>query len=205
MKNNKNGEIAKLKSLVDKETRRAVRKMQPLKYIDTPFRSFPTTLGTFINLNLPGVQGTANGTRTGDEIELDRIEVRDYQLYGDTPVNVIRAIYFQSKGNTPISSSGLILANDYSGAPGITSQYQSFIEKTGISILKDKTTVMCSAGQNAIVTSHWVMKPSIKKIVFDSGGSTTSNGQTQLYLVSDSNIIPNPAYVADVRIYYRDV
>jgi len=177
----------------------------PLKYVDTPFRSFPTTSGTFINLNLPGIQGVANGQRTGDEIEIDRIEVREYQLYGDSPVNTIRAIYFQSRGNAPITSSGLILANDFSGAPGITSQYQSFIEKTGIRILQDRSTVLCGNGSNAIVCRKFTMKPAIPRIAFDSGGTGTSDGQTQLFLVSDSAVVPNPTYVASVRIYYRDI
>lgn len=205
MKNNKTNSQASLKSLISKQVRRDMKSVVPLKYVDTPFRSFPTTSGAFINLNLPGIQGTANGQRTGDEIEIDRIEVRDYQLYGDSPVNTIRAIYFQSKGNTPIASSALILANDFSGAPGITSQYQSFIEKTGIRILKDKTTVVCGTGSNAVVVNKWTMKPSIPRIAFDSGGTGTSDGQTQLFLISDSAVTPNPTYVAAVRIYYRDV
>jgi hypothetical protein len=205
MQKNKSNSQARLKSLVDKEIRRNMKSTVPLKYVDTPLRSFPTTAGTFINLNLPGVQGTANGQRTGDEIEIDRIEVRDYQLYGDTPVNTILSIYFQSKGSTPLTTISLLLGNDFSGYPGITSQYQTFIEKTGIRIMKDKTTVVCQNGSNAIVTSHWTMKPSIARIAFEAGATTVVNGQTQLFLISDSAAIPNPTYVADVRIYYRDV
>jgi len=195
----------KTKDSVRQLVKKAVHDMLPLKYVDTPFRSFPTTSGTFININLPGVQGVANGQRSGDEIMIDRIEVRDYLLYGDSPVNTIRAIYFQSKGDVPISSSAIILANDYSGAPGITSQYQSFIEKTGIRILSDTTTVVCGTGSNAVVVREFKMAPKIAKIAFDSGGTTASDGQTQLFLISDSSVVPNPTYVADVRVYYKDV
>lgn len=205
MKNNKSNSQARLKSLVDKEIQRKMKSTVPLKYVDTPFRSFPTTSGTFINLNLPGIQGTANGQRTGDEIEIDRIEVRDYCLYGDNPVNTIRSIYFQSKGDTTLSTISLLLGNDFSGYPGITSQYQTFIEKTGIRILKDKTTVVCQNGSNAVVTSQWTMKPSIPRIAFQAGSTTVANGQTVVFLISDSAAIPNPTYIADVRIYYRDV
>jgi hypothetical protein len=205
MKTNNKPTQAKVKSLINKQVRKALRSNLPIKFVDTPFRQFPTTSGTYVNLNLPGIQGTANGQRTGDEIEIDRIEVRDYQLYGDTPVNTIRAIYFQSKGDAPLTASNQLLANDYSGAPGITSQYQTFVEKTGIHIMKDKTTTMCQNGSNATVTHKWVMKPAIKRIAFNPGLTTVQNGQTQLFLVSDSLLSPNPTYVADVRIYYRDV
>lgn len=205
MKNNKINSQANLKALISKQVKRDMQATVPLKYVDTPFRSFVTTAGNFINLNLSGIQGTANGQRTGDEIEIDRIEVRDYQLYGDTPVNTIRAIYFQSKGVTPLTIVSDLLANDFTGAPGITSQYQTFIEKTGVCILKDKTEVMCSNGSNAIVVSKFTMKPSIPKIAFVAAATTVVNGQTQVFLISDSAITPNPTYIGFVRIYYRDI
>jgi hypothetical protein len=177
----------------------------PCKYIDTAFSYTITTAGTIVNINLPGIQGTGNGQRTGDEIDVEKIEIREYMVAGDSVGNCMRAIYFQTKGYTPLTASNDLLANATGGAPGVTSQYQSFIEKTGVRLISDHAQVMVPSGSNNIVYRHHSHKLPIRRIAFDSGSSTTQNGQTQLLLISDSAITPNPLYTAVVRVYYRDV
>lgn len=187
-----------------KAIKKLINATKPLKYVEIAVTYNITTSGTIVNINLPGVQGTGNGQRTGDEIEVDRIEIREYLIAGDSVGNSIRAIFFQNKGSAVISSAGSLLTNDYAGYPGITSLYQSFIDKTGIKVFSDKTYVMIPQGSNNIVvTRHSHMLP-IKRIAFNSGASTPENGQIQVLLISDSFITPNPSWTANVRVYYRD-
>jgi hypothetical protein len=176
----------------------------PLKYIDTAVSYNVTTSGTVVNLNLPGIQGTANGQRTGDEIEIDSFEVREYFVAGDAVGNAWRIIYFQNNGSSVISSANAVLANDYSGAPGVTSQYDTFVEKTDIKIFSDTTCVNIPSGSNNIVLRHKRMKPKIRKVAFNPSATTVQNGQPQVLFISDSFLAPHPNVTFAFRIYYRD-
>lgn len=177
----------------------------PLKYIDTTFNFTITTSGTIINLNLPGIQGTANGQRVGDEIEIESFQLREHIMFGDSTGNSLRVIHMQSVGSSIITAANEVLSNDFTGNPGVTSMYQSFVEKSDIRILQDKLFVSIPNASNGQILTNVVLKPKISRIAFDSGSTSSQNGQTQVLVISDSSIIPNPGYYGVWRLYYRDV
>jgi hypothetical protein len=159
-----------------------------------------------VYLNLPGNQGALNGQRTGDEIEIDHYEFRVQIANGDTVGNVVRLIHFQAKGEPSwVSNPNQILANDSTGAPGVTSMLQFEIEKTGINVLSDQCYVTTANGNNQVLYKKQRINKGVKKIVFQVGTANVTNGQTFILYISDSFITPHPTIEYVWRVYYRDV
>jgi hypothetical protein len=207
MKNNKNDKRGSKnqKPVTKQQVKQMLNANVPDKYIDTPFSYSVTNPGTLVTINLPGVQGIANGQRTGDEIEIIKIEIREQINVGDSTGNLLRVCYFQCRGPTTLGSIGDLWANGVGGIPTVTSQYQSWVDKTYLKILSDITHSLSATGYTQVISHKHTLSNVIKRVAFNSGSSTPSTGQPQVYLLSDSFITPNPKFEAVVRVWYRDV
>jgi hypothetical protein len=187
------------------QVQKAVSKMIPRKSIDTGAVISVTATGTFTTVDLPITQGTANGQRTGDEIEIDSIRFRSTMYFGDPQGNVIRVIFLQVHGSSTGFAVSDLLSNGSSGFPDVNSHYVPFVEGKRFTILHDQKYVMIPNASNSTRSVNWDCKNYIKRIPFFPGGGFAESGQTLMFTISDSGIIPNPALDFVYRVYYRDV
>lgn len=187
------------------QVKKAMSKMMPQKSIDTGAVISVTATGTFSTIDLPITQGTANGQRTGDEIMIDFIRFRSTMYFGDLQGNVIRVIFLQVHGSATGFAISDLLSNGSSGFPDVNSFYVPFAEGKRYTILHDKKYVMIPNASNSTVSENWDCRNFIKRIPFFPGGGFVESGQTLMFTISDSGIIPNPALDFVYRIYYRDV
>jgi hypothetical protein len=187
------------------QVKKAMSKMMPQKSIDTGAVISVTATGTFSTIDLPITQGTANGQRTGDEITIDFIRFRSTMYFGDPQGNVIRVIFLQVHGSSTGFAISDLLSNGSSGFPDVNSFYVPFVEGKRFTILHDEKYVMIPNASNSTKSVNWDCKNFIKRIPFFPGGGFAESGQTLMFTISDSGIIPNPALDFVYRIYYRDV
>jgi hypothetical protein len=183
----------------------AVAQDIPLKSTDFNGTISPTTGGTLFSISLPTTQGTANGTRTGDDIALVKLELSSTLYYGDALGNVSRIIVFQVVGYAAGISVGSVLSNGSSAAPDVNSHYVPFAEGKGFKILYDRKHITIPDGNNAIVNVNANIIPRTKKISFPPGTAFPNTGQLAVIVISDSGVVPNPVWNYCFRLYYRDV
>lgn len=175
----------------------------PLKAITTNFAGTLTTAGTITVLTQPP-QGLGTAQRTGDEINIENIELCTLSYYGDN-VNVIRYILLQMKGITPALALATFLQNGASGAPDVTSLYVPFYEGRFFDVIYDKTIVLSQNATNSAVVDRQVLQPRVRTIPFIPASSTVVSGDVVLLALSDSGIVPNPSFDFTCRLWFRDI
>jgi len=182
------------------------RKGLPVKSVDTSGLTSITNSGGIIAINLPVMQGTANGQRTGDEVEILAIECRRFYVYGDAIGNVVRFILFQTSGvGSLVTGISSVLSNGGSGAPDVTSHVIPFYGGNYVRVIHDECVNTCASSSKSIVYRSDRWNPEIKIIPFQPGTVNAFNGVMYLLVVSDSGVTPNPALQYSFRIWYRDV
>lgn len=175
----------------------------PLKCITTNSAGGLNSAGRITVLSVPA-QGLGNGQRTGDEINIEDIEITFLSYYGDD-VNVIRYIVLQLEGFTPALALGTFLDTGASGAVDPTSLYIPFYEGRFFKILYDRVIAVVQNGSNAAVPDRVVLKPKIKIMPFVPASTQVTNAQIVVLALSDSAILPNPSFDFTARVYYRDI
>jgi hypothetical protein len=196
----------KQNNMYNSSAKQPKRKGLPLKTVDTSGLTSITNSGGIIAINLPVTQGTANGQRTGDEVEILSIECRRFYVYGDAIGNVVRFILFQTSGvGTLVSGIGSVLSNGGSGAPDVTSHVLPFYGGNYIRVIHDECVNTCQSSAKSIVYKSDRWKPEINTIPFAPGTVNAFNGVLYLLVVSDSGVVPNPALEYSFRVWYRDV
>jgi hypothetical protein len=205
MKKSKTSKAPATTSSIAKQIKKSIVSMVPQKTIDTGAVLAVTATGTITTINLPTVQGTANGQRTGDEIFIDAIKLRSTMYFGDPNGNVIRLIILQALGTPTGLAVSDILSNGSSGFPDVNSHYVPFVPGKRYKILYDAKHIMIPNASNSTISCDVNVSKFVKKIAFFPGGTFAETGQTLMFTISDSGIIPNPALDFVYRVYYRDV
>jgi hypothetical protein len=175
-------------------------KKQPLKYWDVTGQYGVTTTGTSVDIT-PIPQGVGNNARTGDEINLEYIEMK-YSLFCGDATNVMRVIFVRSRGQSGQSFAQL-LSNGHAGSYEVNSMYTPYFEKR-FRVLSDKQFGMSLNGSNSTLTESYRI-PVNQKVVWNTALTTYVDGQIVLYLLSDSAIVTNPSIDFCMRLWYRDI
>jgi len=184
-------------------------KKLPVKTIDTYGTISVTSAGLIGFIFFPTVQGTQNGMRTGDEVQLLKLDFQSTSYYGDAIGNVIRHIIFQIAGpapSTPLTVSD-ILSPGSGSVPEVNSFIKPFYKEGGyIKVLHDAVYTLVEDSTSA-VTAHrkLSMAPRVKTIPFFPGSVNVQNGVMYYLFISDSAILPSPQIDQVYRVYYRDV
>jgi len=195
----KNNSKQKVGLQVAKIIKRSEKK-KPLKYFDFVGTYGPTTTGSVVDFS-PIPQGAGTNQRTGDEINVEYIEVRSASFCGDA-TNIMRVIFVRSKGQS-VQSFANVLAVGNGGTYQYDSLYTPYIEKR-FRVLNDKYYSMSQSGWTDCLVDHYNI-PVNQKIVYQPGAITYIDGQIVLYILSDSGAAPNPAYNICARIWFRDI
>lgn len=184
-------------------------KKLPVKTIDTYGTISVTSAGLVGFIFFPTVQGTQNGMRTGDEIELLKLDFQSTSYYGDAIGNVIRHIIFQIAGpapTVPLTVSD-ILSPGSGSVPEVNSFIKPFYKEGGfIKVIHDAVYTLVEDSTSA-VTAHrrTALVPRTKTIPFIPGTVNVQNGVMYYLFISDSAILPSPQIDQVYRVYYRDV
>jgi len=181
----------------------------PTKTIDTSVAIPGTATGVVGFVFFPTVQGIQNGMRTGDEIELLKVDsIRQY-IYGDPTYNFVRLIVFQIAGPAPATPlvPGDILSPDFTGSPGPSSFIKPFYQNAQyIRVLLDECKGL-TGPQSAIgaINVRSVLRPRVATIPFFPTSVNTMNGVMYYLVIADSSIIPHPLMVLNFRVHYKDI
>lgn len=175
----------------------------PVKCITTNVAGTLLSTGTITSLTLPA-QGVGTNQRTGDEINIENIELTTLSYYGDD-VNVIRYIVLQTKGVTPTLATGTFLQTGASTTIDVTSLYVPFYEGRFFDVIYDKTIILSSSSSRAAVVDRQVLKPKVSVIPFIPASTTVTDGQIIILAISDSAIVPHPSFDFTARIWFRDI
>jgi len=192
------------KQLVGQQVSKIIRnkeKKKPLKYADVTGTYGVTTAGQVIDFSGGITQGAGTNQRTGDEIQVEYIEMRLSLFCGDT-TNVQRVLFVRSKGNS-VQNFTNILSLGHAGSVEVNSQYTPYIEKR-FRVLSDKNWAQALNGYTSCINEHYRI-PVNQKIVYLPGLVTYVDGQIVLYLLSDSGVVPNPSVDFCARIWFRDI
>jgi hypothetical protein len=183
---------------------RSMSDQLPLKNVDLYFNAGVDNAGV-LGFMLPGIiQGTANGQRTGDEIEYDYIDVRALFTWGDAIGNAIRFMIIQTEG--PGNAYGISDVLSNTGAtPTVVSHYQPFYKNAFFHVIHDEVITLSGSSKNALVSRVFKCIPKIKRIPYVPGSVNQKTGVIWYLLLSDSAIVPHPNAQISFRTYYRDI
>lgn len=174
-----------------------------LKFTDTRFVQAMNAIGTFVRWT-PPTQGVTTYNRVADQIQVDKIEVRMYTVYGDAIGNICRAVLFQTAGGFVPVLPDDVFNWGATATVDPTSDYVPFIKGKQIRVLYDSFYSVIPNASSAIKTTHMVLKPRLKNVDFKPGTSTCTNGDFYWFFVTDSSVIPHPAVNIMMRTYFVD-
>lgn len=183
-------------------------KQLPIKTIDTYGTVSVTSAGLLGFIFFPTTQGIQNGQRTGDEIELLKVDLSITSYYGDAIGNVIRHIVFQIAGPAP--ATPLVVSDILSPGSGSVPEVNSFVkpfyrEGGYIKVLSDVIYTLVEDSTSAVTARRATLKPKVSKIPFFPSSVNVQNGVMYYLIISDSAILPSPQLDQVFRVYYRDV
>jgi hypothetical protein len=206
-KSRKGKRKARPKHSVAKEVRAELKRMREHKFIDV--FSAPTTIPlagtTGAIVNIP--QGNGNGTRVGDELEFDYLELHlNVAAYNSDVVSHARVVIYQWKPNIALGTPtvGDILQN--TTATWLSPwNYQ----------LRDQYTVLYNRSFSLVGTatvptdkSDYVIKRNVKvrrKVqIFEAASSSASSNTLCILYIGDSAVTPFPQINYYIRIHYTD-
>jgi len=162
-----------------------------------------------VNFTLPTTYGNQNGSRTGDSVHLEGLDI--YALFNYESLVVIspstvRAIIIQSIAENDTFSAAEILENGGSGALDVASQIQPLANGHLFNVLYDKIFHLNAYGANGQVFERIKLDLPIKNINFAQGSANLqSGGFVQMLLISDSAAAPHPSILMSARTWYTSV
>ncbi len=183
----------------------SLKELPPLKCLDVLSATTYDTTGAVVFCTFPA-QGVGFNQRTGDEIEIDHVEVRLNAFVADT-TNIVRIVLVQSHGQqTGNYASNAIFASGASNTIDVTSFILPYRKEQIFSVLLDEEVLLCTNASNAQWTRHWKsIVPPIRKIGFGAATTNALQGQMQFYILSDSSAASHPAVDVVFRFWYRDI
>lgn len=155
---------------------------------------------------IPTVYGTNNGTRVGDLVRLEGLEIQMLLNYESivviSPVS-IRLMIIQLKSVTAALAANNILDLGSSGSIDITSMTMPFSEGKTFHTLYDKVFHLNAYGADGQVYERIKLKSIVKDLAFASGTAFPETGGVfQMLLISDSAAAPHPSINLASRMWY---
>jgi len=188
---------------VGKVVKQQLKMTKQLKYQDTRFVQAISNLGNIVRWTPPS-QGTTQYTRVGDQVCVDKIEIRAVTTYGDAIGNPVRAVLIQTAGGFVPANLSQLFNFGGTGVEDWTSDYLPFIRGKQIRVLYDSLYSCIPNASSAVKCQHMVLKPKLRLVDFNAGLTTCTNGDLFWVFISDSAVIPHPAIVVQMRVYYTD-
>jgi len=209
VKNNKQSRLlspqekAQVRSMISAITDRE------LKYFDNAFNGVAvSSTATIFDLSLVS-QGAAANQRNGQDIEPQHFEAQITVTAADV-TNVVRVILFQHKPNSSLSpplANQLLdpLSGTISGTVDAHCAINTFFQKE-YRVLEDMTLVMAANSTSAIIdVGKTLSRTRLPKSIGYNSVANTGEGHICLFLISDSAVLPEPAWTGQMRLRFFDV
>ncbi len=180
-----------------------LRAQKQLKFTDSRFVQAMNATGTFVRWT-PPAQGTTTYTRVADQIQVDKIEIRAFTIYGDAIGNVCRAVLLQTSGGFVPTLPDQVFNYGATATVDCTSDYLPFIRGKQIRVLYDSMYSVIPNASSAIKCQHMTVKPKLKNVDFVPGTTTCTNGDFYWFFITDSSVVPHPAINVQMRTYFVD-
>jgi len=191
----------KLTTMVRQEVIRQVRRGAETKVFDGFTGSTVSSAGSLNTMSVIPL-GTSANTRIGNEVDNVSGEITFQSTVGlGDKYNLLRYIVFQWHNDNaslaPVVSS--ILDVDLATPYACLNPY-AWSGRKEYTILVDVKHIVDETAEQICVSKH---KYKAKPLTF-STGLTTGVNMIYLLVISDSNIVPNPAYAYVNRLYFKD-
>lgn len=179
------------------------------KYIDTASTGISVDYSGALGLFTMPSAGTGVSGRTGDEIQVTRLEFK-YSLVVADATNLVRILLFKwnnDDGSYTPGVASILSSGDPTTAYAALSRYNWDNQKAGdFEILYDRCHQLTTNGEQAQV--HQVQLwgkglGSSSKLQLNSG-ATTGKGRYGLLYISDSAAVSHPSLIYTCRISYKD-
>lgn len=194
--------------LSTKEFNRKEFRGQRLRWIETNlnYQAVQSTAAV-VNFALPTAYGSNNGTRIGDSIHVQGLEINMMLQYESLVViapSMTRVIIVQSLSKTTNFTAAEILENGPTGVLDIASHIQPFANGHTFHILYDKIFCTNPYGSNGMIFERIKLKNPIVKLEFSQGtNALQSPGAFTMLLISDSAAAPHPSILFSGRMWYN--
>jgi len=187
---------------------RAMRAQREIKYLDTTFAATNVSTTTlFYNLSIVP-QGAAQGQRVGDEMWLDKIEVKMNVTTANADIfSIVRLFMFYWR--IPTATANPVVGNIFNsiGTQGVFTplsyEYRSMYQVVGKDWMLNNTGTAAAPTVNSQFIVDDVLGLGGKHVQF-TAGATTGNNLLFLTLVSNSAIAPFPVFQGTWRLWYYD-
>ncbi len=147
-------------------------------------------------------QGTSTTQRIGDTIELDHMDLKYSWSYADA-FNRCRLMVIWQPGFASAPTVSTFLQNGPSGSPDFLSFPPTALFRNGARVLYDEVVEVAQNWQST--QQRFLRIPIKQRITYNSGATTSLNGEIYFLSISDSSIGPNPIISMAARVYFRDV
>lgn len=147
-----------------------------------------STIGTTIGIcDIAAGDGINN--RTGHEIYLNRLFFRYSVVTGDA-TNDVRFVLYSKKDSSAADMA--ITTNDP-------------IDPDQFTVYMDKLCTVNTNNSSKICSGNYRWRGRGKKVIFDGTAyQSQTQGNTKLYIVSDSSVAPNPSISGHVKTWYKE-
>jgi len=173
----------------------------PPKYVDSGLDTTVDTTGLVFAVSMPA-QGTVAGTRTGDNIALDKLEIRLRSIVSDS-TNTLRILLVQYHGIQTIS--GLTPANFLGpGTYDVDSFQLPYANNEDWTCLLDQSVSLIPNSSKGQWIHLETIVPKIRKIGFQINSVLPYHGQMYYVFLTDSDVIPHPGLSIRSRLWFRD-
>lgn len=180
--------------------RKAIRAQAEMKFADENYNNTPSNTG-IMKVILNPAQGVTENQRIGDQIRLQKLELR-ININGAN-LHICRVILFYWKPNVTVfaPTPGYILNGAYSGTTYFAQSPYSRDYSKEYSIIYDKTF-----SQDTTKTKILTLKKKLKNHVvnFVNGSATDCEGALYMLTVVDGVLTLNTNYVT-TRLWFTDL
>jgi hypothetical protein len=152
----------------------------------------------------PPVQGTSTFQRLGDVINLKRLELQWFAVYGDNIGNIVRFAVIQTRGGFIPAALSDLFSFGATATEDVMSPWLPYILGKKIDVLYDSLFSLEFNASSAITVERCDIPIKVKSVEFVQGTSTGADGDIFFVMISDSAVIPHPSMNVVLRATYTN-